>query len=91
MAKTAATRKQVTRRGWTASDERELRKHSKARTPVAKISRAMKRTPGALRQKARHLGSRLVTVHGPAREVGAVDSNSASPSFRLSQLASNRR
>ena len=29
----------------------ELRKHSKARTPVAKISKQMKRTVGALRQQ----------------------------------------
>jgi hypothetical protein len=31
----------------------ELRKHSKNKTPVKDISRALKRTPGALRQKAR--------------------------------------
>jgi hypothetical protein len=44
------------RRTWTATDKKELRKHSKAKTPVVKISKAMKRTPGALRQKARNLG-----------------------------------
>jgi hypothetical protein len=48
--------KRVTRREWTARDERELKKHSKERTPVAAISKALKRTPGALRQKARNLG-----------------------------------
>jgi hypothetical protein len=44
------------RREWTAQDERELKRHSKNRTPVTKISKALKRTIGALRQKARHLG-----------------------------------
>src|SRR4030095_16903010 len=34
----------------------ELRRHSKARTPVAKISKQMKRTVGALRQQAFQLG-----------------------------------
>jgi len=48
--------KATKRRAWTAADKKELRKHSKAKTPVAKISKAMKRTPGALRQKARNLG-----------------------------------
>ena len=40
------------RRPWTKADHRELKAHSKKRTPVAKISRAMKRTVGALRQQA---------------------------------------
>ena len=56
MAKRA---KRVVHREWTAQDERELRKHSKSRTPVKAISKALKRTPGALRQKARHLGIRI--------------------------------
>jgi hypothetical protein len=34
----------------------ELRKHSRAKTPVAKISKQMKRTIGALRQQAFALG-----------------------------------
>jgi len=48
--------KRVARREWSAQDEKELRKHSKNKTPVIKISKALKRTPAALRQKARHLG-----------------------------------
>ena len=40
------------RRPWTKADIRELKAHSKNKTPVAKISRAMKRTQGALRQQA---------------------------------------
>ena len=45
-----------TRRAWTKAHERELRGHSRAKTPVAKISKVMKRTTGALRQKALQLG-----------------------------------
>ena len=41
---------------WTKKLHAELRKHSKARTPVAKISKQMKRTVGALRQQALKLG-----------------------------------
>jgi hypothetical protein len=44
------------RREWTAADLRDLKKHSKARTPVVKISKETKRTIGALRQKAFQLG-----------------------------------
>jgi hypothetical protein len=48
--------KRIMRREWTTRDEKALKKHSKERTPVAAISKALKRTSGALRQKARHLG-----------------------------------
>jgi hypothetical protein len=51
--------KRVVRREWSTQDERELRKHSKSKTPVKDISKALKRTPGALRQKARSLGISL--------------------------------
>ena len=51
--------KRVVRREWSAQDERELTKHSKSKTPVKDISKALKRTPGALRQKARSLGISL--------------------------------
>jgi hypothetical protein len=46
-------------RAWTKKDIVELKAHSKSRTPVAKISKVMKRTVGALRQKARIVGIRL--------------------------------
>jgi hypothetical protein len=52
-------KKRVVRREWSAQDERELRKYSKSKTPVKDISKALKRTPGALRQKARSLGISL--------------------------------
>ncbi len=41
---------------WTKEDVKELKAHSKARTPVDKIAKAMKRTEGALRRKAGILG-----------------------------------
>jgi hypothetical protein len=37
---------------WTKDDVRELKVHSRQKTPVAKIAKAMKRTEGAIRQKA---------------------------------------
>ena len=37
---------------WTTENIRDLKMHSKNKTPVAKISKAMKRTEGAIRQKA---------------------------------------
>jgi hypothetical protein len=52
-----ATKARTTKRkAWTKAHSAELRKHSKARTPVVKISKAMKRTMGALRQQALKLG-----------------------------------
>lgn len=44
------------RKRWTKPLLAELRRHSKARTPVAKIAKQMKRTEGALRQQALKLG-----------------------------------
>jgi hypothetical protein len=44
------------RREWTKADIKELKAHSKARTPVVKISKDTRRTIGALRQKALLLG-----------------------------------
>ena len=41
---------------WTKDDLRTLKAHSKARTPVVKISKVMKRTIGALRRSAGILG-----------------------------------
>jgi hypothetical protein len=46
-------------REWTKQDERELRAHSKSKIPVVKIARSMRRTEGAVRQKARILGIRI--------------------------------
>jgi hypothetical protein len=47
--KTNGKRKRI---AWTKEDVRDLKTHSKSKTPVAKISKVMKRTEGAIRQKA---------------------------------------
>lgn len=54
MAKT--TKRKIKRVAWTKTNDAELKRHSKAKLPVAKISKAMKRTIGALRQRAFSLG-----------------------------------
>jgi hypothetical protein len=41
---------------WSKMEDRALRAHSKQRTPVSKISKQMKRTESALRQRAFGLG-----------------------------------
>lgn len=49
MAKKA---KKVKRVLWSRADDRTLKAHSKRKTPVVRISKEMKRTVGALRQRA---------------------------------------
>lgn len=48
--------KKIVRREYTKADVRELRAHSKAKTPVARIAKLTKRSVGSLRQKALRLG-----------------------------------
>ena len=55
MAKKNAKNK-LARKPYTASDIKMLKTHSKARTPVAKLVKMMKRSEGSLRQKALSLG-----------------------------------
>ena len=45
-------KKKRARKPYTAADIKLLRQHSKARTPVRKIAKLMKRSEGSLRQKA---------------------------------------
>jgi hypothetical protein len=47
------------RREWTRKEVSDIKEYSRARTPVAKMSKLMKRTVGALRQKAFKLGLAL--------------------------------
>jgi hypothetical protein len=54
--KRTVKKKTQARREWTATDLRDLKKHSRARTPVAKVSKDLKRTVAALRVKASQLG-----------------------------------
>jgi hypothetical protein len=41
---------------WTKEDLRQLKAHSKTRTPVVEVAKAMKRTEAAVRQKAKIIG-----------------------------------
>jgi hypothetical protein len=56
MAKKTKKTKKIVRREYTKEDVKELKAHSKSKTPVAKISKLTKRTVGSLRQKALKLG-----------------------------------
>ena len=50
-----AKAKKIIRREYSRDELKTLKAHSKARTPIAKVSKQMKRTIGALRVKAHHL------------------------------------
>ena len=52
-------KKTVVRREYSKADVKELRAHSKAKTPVVKIMKLTKRSEGSLRQKALKLGIKL--------------------------------
>ena len=52
-------KKTVVRREYTRADVKELRAHSKTKTPVVQIAKLTKRSEGSLRQKAVKLGIRL--------------------------------
>jgi hypothetical protein len=56
----AVTRRKTNRKSkrvaWTKQHVGDLKTHSKNKTPVAKISKSLKRSPGAIRQKALSLG-----------------------------------
>jgi hypothetical protein len=41
---------------WTKDDIRQLKVHSKVKTPVVEVAKAMKRTEAAVRQKAKTIG-----------------------------------
>ena len=51
-----ATKKKIVRKEYTVSDVKLLKTHSKARMPLSKLTRLMKRSEGSLRQKALTLG-----------------------------------
>jgi hypothetical protein len=53
---TKGMRKKRRRKEYTKDDLKLLKAYSKARTPVAKVSKLMKRSEGSLRQKARTMG-----------------------------------
>ena len=49
-------KKTPVRNPWTKEDLRQLKAHSKTRTPVVEVAKAMKRTETAVRQKAKTIG-----------------------------------
>jgi hypothetical protein len=52
-------KRRTARRPWTAKDERELRGHSRNKSRIKDVVKSMKRTAGALRQKAFSMGLSL--------------------------------
>ena len=56
-----AQRKRRIRRGWSAQDVRELKALARQNVPAKSIGRKLKRTEGAVRQKAFSLGTSLNT------------------------------
>jgi hypothetical protein len=52
-------KKKIKRRAWSAADVREFKQLARKKTPAPKIARRFKRTEGAIRQKALHLGVSL--------------------------------
>jgi len=53
--------KRTARREWSKADLRELKTMARARAPAKSIGRRLKRTEGAVRQKAFSLGASLST------------------------------
>ena len=58
-----AKKKENHRRVWTKSDLRDLKRHSRNRTPMDKVVKEMQRTVGALRWKASQMGFGLGAQH----------------------------
>jgi len=52
----AKKKKTQGRTPWTKEDVRALKAHSKSKTPAAEVAKALKRTEGAVRQKAKAIG-----------------------------------
>jgi hypothetical protein len=52
MAKQAKANTRRKRVPWTKENVHELKMHSKSKTPVVRIAKSMKRSEGAIRQKA---------------------------------------
>jgi hypothetical protein len=52
-------KKKIKRRAWNENDLKTFKALARQKTPAAKIARQFKRTVGAVRQKALHLGISL--------------------------------
>jgi hypothetical protein len=62
-----AKRKRRTIRAWTAEDVKNLRTFAKARLSGPQVAKKLRRTPGAVAQKAMKLGVRFRSVSRRAR------------------------
>jgi hypothetical protein len=62
-----AVKKMGSRREWTSGDVRELKTLARQKTPARQISRQLKRTEGAVRQKAFAMGLSLRAKRGSSR------------------------
>lgn len=58
-----AKKKVQSRERYSRDDVKALKAHSKARTPIEKVSKTMKRSVTALRAKAHSLGIGLGAAH----------------------------
>jgi hypothetical protein len=54
-----AAKRRATRREWTAKDLRELKSLARQKTPARRIGRKLRRSEGAVRQKAYAVGLSL--------------------------------
>jgi hypothetical protein len=61
-------KKTVKRRAWSKADERTFKAMAKSRIRASEIARKFKRTEGAIRQKALHLGVSLDSRSKKARK-----------------------
>ena len=61
-----ARAKKIVRREWTRDDIKELRSLARLKTPARAIGRKLKRTEGAIRQKAHALSLSLRSRRKPA-------------------------
>ena len=59
------------RKPWTKEDLRQLKAHSKTRTPAAEVAKAMKRTEAAVRQGE---DNRRRSWSSPLRTLALIDS-----------------
>jgi len=63
----ALGKKRATRRGWSRSDLGDLKSLARAKTPAKQIGRKLKRSEGAVRQKAYAVGISLTLRKCSAR------------------------
>lgn len=89
MAKKAV--KKLVRREYTKEDEKVLRAHSKAQTPLEKIAKEMKRTGGSLRQKAIKLGIPLGHRRRKAKKVVAAKTTKVAKTVKKAKTAAKAK